>query len=54
MPAAKVLGRRLQDVLTVREGYDFACFAVTGARLKARASCFARIWMALADSGRLS
>ena len=31
MPEAKVLGRRLQDVLTVREGYDFACLAATGA-----------------------
>ena len=30
-PAAKVLGRRLQDVLTVREGYDFACLAATDA-----------------------
>jgi diguanylate cyclase (GGDEF)-like protein/PAS domain S-box-containing protein len=30
-PAAKVLGRRLQEVLTVREGYDFACLAATDA-----------------------
>ena len=30
-PVAKVLGRRLQDVLTTREGYDFACLAATDA-----------------------
>jgi diguanylate cyclase (GGDEF)-like protein/PAS domain S-box-containing protein len=30
-PVAKVLGRRLQDVLTTREGYDFASLATTDA-----------------------
>jgi diguanylate cyclase (GGDEF)-like protein/PAS domain S-box-containing protein len=31
IPVAQVLGRRLQDVLTTREGYDFACLAAVDA-----------------------
>jgi diguanylate cyclase (GGDEF)-like protein/PAS domain S-box-containing protein len=30
-PIAEVLGRRLQDVLSTREGYDFACLTATDA-----------------------